>query len=106
MDDENYPTTDGVDETTASKDTPDNSGSDSQDSMEGETSLLPKSFFQGKDLTVGNECKVKIEHVYDDEVEVSYVPHSTDEESGETSPDDETMEAAQSKLDGMATPAM
>ena len=96
--DSNYP--DATDQTTASKDspTPDTEG----DKVEGETALLPKSLFAGKDLTVGSECKVKIEHVFGDEVEVSYVPHD-DEESGETKPDNESMEGAMAKMDAMGT---
>lgn len=47
------------------------------------TALLPKAFFSGKELTPGNECKVRIQKVYDDQVEVSYVPHSDTEEEKE-----------------------
>ncbi len=54
------------------------------------TGLLPKSFFDGKELTPGTECKVRIERVLDDEVEISYVPH--DQEESESSPDDESAE--------------
>lgn len=45
------------------------------DSPESNTALLPKSFFKDKELEVGKECKVRIEHVFEDEVEVSYVEH-------------------------------
>jgi hypothetical protein len=45
-----------------------------------ETAVLPKGFFQGKDLSPGTECKVKIERVMDNEVMVSYVPHDGDGE--------------------------
>ncbi len=54
------------------------------------TGLLPKSFFEGKELTPGTVCKVKIERVLDDEVEISYVPH--DDEESEPAPDDESAE--------------
>lgn len=50
-----------------------------QTGTDSETALLPKSIFGQKDLHVGAECKVRIEHVYDDEVEVSYVPHEGDD---------------------------
>lgn len=42
---------------------------------EQDTALLPKSFFKDKELEIGSECKVRVEHVYEDEVEVSYVKH-------------------------------
>ena len=45
-----------------------------------QTGVLPKDFFQGKDLKPGTECKVRIEQVMDDEVAVTYVPHSTEDE--------------------------
>lgn len=48
---------------------------------ETQTALLPKDFFGDKELAVGNECKVKIEKIYDDEVQVSYVPHETQDEA-------------------------
>ena len=38
------------------------------------TALIPKSFFPGdKTLEPGNECKVRIERVMDDQVSVTYV---------------------------------
>ena len=43
------------------------------------TALLPKEFFQGKDLEVGTECKVRITQVMDDQVAVEYVPHEAAE---------------------------
>jgi len=45
-----------------------------------QTAVLPKDFFQGKDLKPGGECKVRIEQVMDDEVAVTYVPHSAEDE--------------------------
>lgn len=56
------------------------------------TSLLPKSFFGGKDLEVGKTCKVRITHVYEDEVEVEYVSDEKKEEASEVD----------SKIDAMA----
>ena len=43
-----------------------------------ETGLLPKGFFQGKDLSPGNRCEIEIVKAYDDQVEVKYVPHQKD----------------------------
>jgi hypothetical protein len=37
------------------------------------TALLPISFFQGKELTPGHVCEVRVEQVMDDQVSVSYV---------------------------------
>lgn len=42
---------------------------------ESENALLPKSFFQGKDLEPGKHCKVEVVRVFDDEVEVRYIRH-------------------------------
>ncbi len=41
----------------------------------GEPALLPRSFFQGKDLEVGKTCEVRIEKLTQDSALVSYVPH-------------------------------
>jgi hypothetical protein len=58
---------------------------------ESSTALLPTDFFQGKELTPGTVCKVKISRVLNGQVEVEYVPH--DEVGGESEPDgDEEME--------------
>jgi hypothetical protein len=54
-----------------------------------ETALVPKSFFGGKDLTPGRECKIRIEQVMEDQVAVSYVPHESSE--GGEMPGDEEM---------------
>lgn len=50
--------------------------------IEGKTALLPLSFFEGKDVTPGTVCSVRVERVQEDQAEVSYVPHS-EEESAE-----------------------
>lgn len=63
-------------------------------SPEKNTALLPKSFFKDKELEVGNECKVRIERVYDDDVEVS--------KSGEEYKKPE-MENAMDSMDEMAS---
>jgi hypothetical protein len=53
--------------------------SEGGESTETQTALLSKDFFGSKPLEIGTECKVKIEKIYDDEVQVSYVPHGNDE---------------------------
>ena len=93
MDDSMYPT----DETSADKSTsdqPDNSGQ--EDKMEGESFLVPKSAVAG--YKVGDKCTFKVVHEYSDECELAPVS-----EKEETTPDDETMEGANSQLDKMAT---
>jgi hypothetical protein len=47
-----------------------------EEQAESKTALLPISFFEGKELTPGTECKVRVEGVQEDQVEVSYVPHT------------------------------
>lgn len=49
-----------------------------------QTALLPKSFFQGKNLSVGKQCKVEIVRLLEDEAEVKYVPHSEGKEKKPT----------------------
>jgi hypothetical protein len=51
---------------------------------EGNTSVLPKSFFEGKELEPGTQCKVEIVAVHGDDVEVKYVPHEDNEEEDGT----------------------
>lgn len=65
---------------------------------EQETALLPRSFFQGKDIEIGKTCEVKVEGVFEDEIEVSYVRHKKDE----SKPD--TLEGADKSLEMMAEP--
>lgn len=48
------------------------------ESREEQTGLLSKSFFMGKDLDVDKKCEIRIVRIYDDEVEVEYVPHKKD----------------------------
>ena len=55
---------------------PDMAADDKREQQDNQAAaVLPKDFFQGKDLKPGTECKVRIERVMDDEVQVSYVPH-------------------------------
>lgn len=65
-------------------------------SGEESTALLPTDFFQGKELTPGAECKVRIRRVLQDQVEVTYVPHGDAEpdigdEQEASEPKDEEM---------------
>jgi hypothetical protein len=49
-----------------------------------ETALLPKSFFpDSKEVEPGKICKVRVERVLEDEVEVSYVRKDKDDEDDE-----------------------
>lgn len=51
------------------------------------TGLLPREFFQGKDLTPGTKCEIEVVKVHDDQAEVRYMPH---EENAEPAGDDAT----------------
>lgn len=51
----------------------------------GQTALVPKSFFGGKDLKPGATCAIRVDRVLEDQVEVSYAhsgqkPMERDEE--------------------------
>ena len=89
MPDAMYP---GMDEDEAS---PSKSNeSDKPDKKEdGETALLPKSFFEGQELKPGQQYYVEIVRSYEDEVEVKY-PHKIKEEG-------EGEESADSKIESM-----
>jgi hypothetical protein len=78
-----------------SSDDPPESPDDKKD-MEGETALLPKSFFVGQDLKPGDEFYVEVVREHEGEVEVKY---GKGPEKGEKSGMDESMGA----LDGMAS---
>lgn len=54
------------------------------DKEAGETTLIPKSFFEGQELKPGQQYYVEIVREYEDEVEVKY-PHQVKEEKGEKS---------------------
>lgn len=62
------------------------------------TALLPRDFFEGKDLEPGTRCEVEIVHGYEDEVEVKYIPHKKE---GEDRPMRSAMEDAEMEMDGM-----
>lgn len=70
---------------------------DSEAGPEGVTALLPKSICPGMDLKPGDEIKLKVEKVLEDEVEVSY------EKGDEAEPSE--MAKSESKLDEMSEPA-
>lgn len=65
---------------------------------ERETSILPLSFFQGKEVTPGKVCRIKVEHIYGDEVEVSYLPH---EEKRKEMAEDEEAEPEMAVMIGL-----
>lgn len=61
-----------------------------KDESPSETALLPKSFFQGKDLEIGKTCKVRVERLLEDDVEVSYVRHKDKDDEDEDDGEEET----------------
>ena len=68
-----------------------------------ETTLLPKSLFHGEPPAIGDICQFKVEHVWEDEIEVSYVKEGEGgEKDGEKSRS--TMDTATDAFDKMASP--
>lgn len=51
------------------------------------TALVPKEFFEGKELKPGDRCEVEIAAIHDEEVSLKYVGHDQEEEREE--PDSE-----------------
>lgn len=86
--------------------------SESEGEDEGqETALIPKSWFQGKDLEVGSKCKLRVEGIFDDEIEVSYVKSKKkdkdsddDDDDSDSKPKRDTMDGAMREMDMMASP--
>jgi hypothetical protein len=48
---------------------------ESEDSESQSTALLPKSFFGGKELKPGAQCRIRIKQVMEDQVAVAYGGH-------------------------------
>ena len=70
---------------------------------ETETALLPKSLFPGEPPAIGDLCSFKVEHVWEDEIEVSYQKEGGDEKPGTKSRS--SMDTATDSFDKMAAPA-
>jgi hypothetical protein len=73
---------------------------------EGESALLPKSLFAGKEVQPGEEITLKVVRLYDDEVEVECCaggdkPGKEGEANTDTGGED--MEAAMGKIGSMAS---
>lgn len=61
------------------------------------TALVPNSFFGDEEKDVGDECRVRIVHRYDDETEIAYEGH--DKERSESP----NMDEAEKGFDAMTT---
>lgn len=92
MADNMYP---GMDDEASPSETPDTPDNPKEDKDEGETALLPKSFFEGQDLKPGEQYYVEVVRSYEDEVEVRY-PHKVKDDEPEE-------ESANSKLEAMGS---
>lgn len=102
-------------------DSPDQSGPESspgetkpkpgeEKQTEAETALLPKSLFPGEEPAIGDLCQFKVEHVWEDEIEVSYQKEGERDRPGRSSrrPAENTrsaMDDATDAFDKMAEPA-
>lgn len=84
----------GADDEPSPSKTPEMPKKETDKEKDGETALLPKSFFEGQELKPGEQYYVEIVRSYEDEVEVRY-PHKVKEE-GEPDTDD-----ANSKIESM-----
>lgn len=87
-------------------------GTDTEETSEKEdtgeaSALLPKSVLGGKEFKPGEEVVLKIVHVYEDEVEVSYASEKPegeveDEDEEEPMPNRSTMDESMSGMDKIA----
>ena len=78
---------------------------DNNSKDDSKTGLLPKSFFGDKSLEPGKVCKVEIEHVYEDEVSVRYIPHSEAKEDDKEPEEPEETAAEPESEEAMAGPS-
>lgn len=70
------------------------------DKAEGETALLPKSMFAGKEINPGDEFVFKVVRLYEDEVEIEYAPEKPHDEEMEGKP---AMQESMGGMDKMAS---
>lgn len=70
---------------------------------ETETALLPKSLFPGEPPAIGDVCQFKVEHIWEDEFEVSYMKEGGGEKAG--AKPRSSMDTATDAFDQMAAPA-
>lgn len=71
---------------------------------ESETALLPKSLFPGEPPAIGDVCRFKVEHIWEDEIEVSFQKEGGDEKGVGSKPRS-SMDTATDSFDQMAAPA-
>lgn len=76
----------------------------------GETVLIPKSLLQGKEYKAGETIRLKVVHIYEDELEVQPETYKEQEEKEERDdPEDMSMsgveESPEMQLDRLAVPA-
>ncbi len=81
-----------MDDEASPSETPETPDKPMEKKEDGETALLPKSFFEGQELKPGQQYYVEVVRSYEDEVEVRY-PHEVKGEEGE--------ESADSKIEAM-----
>ena len=90
----------------ASSPAPDDQAQDQSSQDQGESGLLPKTFFPDG-VKAGDQCTIEVMSCHQDDCEVKYVSKTDDEgsEDDETAeaPEPGTMEASQAKLASMAT---
>ena len=80
-------------------------GEDEGDEMEGDTALVPKSIFAGKIPEVGQECRFKAVHIWENEVELSWEKDDGDGEYKSSKDKRSTMDDVDGAFDKMASPA-
>jgi hypothetical protein len=76
---------------------------DNEDEMEGNTALVPKSIFGSKIPDVGQECRFKCQHIWENEVELSW--EKDGDENGPSKGKRSTMDDVDDTFDKMAEPA-
>jgi hypothetical protein len=70
--------------------TPDKSAPQDDDDDGGKTSILPRSFFAGKDLKVGDKCDVTVTAIHENDVEVAPCDPSDKEDDQPPAEEDST----------------
>lgn len=82
-----YPGADGGGDEPMPEQKPQGDGKAESDKAEGESALLPKAMFGGKDPQAGEEYVFRVVRTYEDEVEIQYAPEKPHDEGMEGKPE-------------------
>ena len=80
---------------------PGDPAAESENKVDAQTDAVSKEIFGGEVPEVGSEVKFRVEHIYEDQVELAYVKSGKDDNVNK--PKSPNMDAAAEKLGSMGT---